>query len=247
MIAGLGLTLLTAAAFVLSYDGLYATALAGGVRPSLAFLYPAIFDGFLVVAFAAAIVLRSGGLRATWYPWILIVVLLVAAAGANVMHALGRESLLPPDSMKMIVAAVPPVALGLAFPLWLLMFAYVRGGRRWRTPGDHPASQSSGLPDGGRVVPADIVPGLRHDDGPSPGGREDSGEDTQPDRQPDKHEDEREEAGKQADKHADKHTDKHVDKHVDKHADKVPASPSPAPSATPPSAKVRSSPTPPDD
>lgn len=167
-IAGLGLIVLTCAAFVLSYDGLYATALAGGVRPSLAFLYPTIFDGFLVVAFAAALVLRSAGLRATWYPWTLIVALLLAAAGANILHALGRESLLPPDSMKVIVASVPPVALGLAFPLWLLMFVHLRGGRAT----SHPAGIDAGSDTAARrrtrerdAGTGDILPGLRHEDG----------------------------------------------------------------------------------
>lgn len=162
-LGGLGLLVLTAAAFVLSYDGLRATALAGGVRPSLAFLYPLIFDGFLVVAFAAALVLRSARLRATWYPWTLIVVLLAAGGGANVLHALGRESLLPPEPTKVVVAAVPLVALGLAFPLWLMMSAYVRGARRLRRPARAhvPSGDGARTPAGGRGEDADIVPGLR--------------------------------------------------------------------------------------
>lgn len=165
-IAGLGLLLLIAAAFVLSYDGLYATALAGGVRPSLAFLYPMIFDGFLVVAFAAALVLRPAGLRTTWYPWTLIVVLLLAAAGANVLHALGRESLLPPDSTKVIVAAVPPAAVGLAFPLWLVMFIHVRGGRRTRSGDGGTAVPSTGTSSPTDVGKREEAPvGLRHEDG----------------------------------------------------------------------------------
>lgn len=131
-IAGLGIALLTAAAFALSYDALYATALAGGVRPTLAFLYPAVFDGFLVVAFAGALVLRSARLRVTWYPWTLIVLLLSAAGAANVLHAVGRAPLLPPDLVNVIVASVPLASLGLAFPLWLVMFVHVRDERRAR-------------------------------------------------------------------------------------------------------------------
>ncbi|MQA83790.1 MAG: DUF2637 domain-containing protein [Streptosporangiales bacterium] len=216
-IAGFGVTLITAAAFVLSYEGLYAAALAGGVRPTLAFLYPTIFDGFLLLAFAAAVVLRSNGLRATWYPWLLIVVLLAAAGGANVLHAVGRESLLPPESMRVAVAAVPPIALGLAFPLWLLLFAHLRGGRR---------AQRSGR--AGEVA-NDIVPGLQDRD---TGAREpDVREAEEP---ADSAKTDGDESGGPASEPSD--TDR----------SSLTGRPDAPPPITPPSSKVRSSPIPPD-
>ena len=56
-----GVVLLAAAAFVLSYSGIHQVALQAGVSPSLAKLYPVIFDAMLVVAGAAAMALRGAG------------------------------------------------------------------------------------------------------------------------------------------------------------------------------------------
>jgi len=65
----LGVMLLAAAAFVLSYEGIHHIALRAGVSPELAKLYPIIFDVMLVVAGAAALALRGAGLWARCYAW----------------------------------------------------------------------------------------------------------------------------------------------------------------------------------
>ena len=56
-----GVVLLAAAAFVLSYSGIHQVALQAGVSPRLAKLYPVIFDAMLVIAGAAAMALRGAG------------------------------------------------------------------------------------------------------------------------------------------------------------------------------------------
>jgi hypothetical protein len=65
-----GVILLAAAAFVLAYAGIHAIALAAGVSPTLARLYPLIFDAMLVVASAAALALRGGGWWTKFYAWL---------------------------------------------------------------------------------------------------------------------------------------------------------------------------------
>ena len=65
----LGVVLLAAAAFVLSYEGIHQIALHAGVSPGLARLYPLIFDAMLVIAGAAALALRGAGWWARFYAW----------------------------------------------------------------------------------------------------------------------------------------------------------------------------------
>ena len=84
-----GVILLAAAAFVLSYAGIHAIALAAGVSATLAKLYPLIFDAMLVVASAAALALRGGGWWTKLYAWLSILVLLTAASAADAIHAMG--------------------------------------------------------------------------------------------------------------------------------------------------------------
>src|ERR1017187_9517102 len=83
----IGVLLLAAAAFVLSYAGVHATALAAGVSASLARLYPLIFDAMLVVAAAAVLSLREAGLALRCCAWLVLLVLIAAAAGADGLHA----------------------------------------------------------------------------------------------------------------------------------------------------------------
>jgi hypothetical protein len=59
VIAITGVTLLAVAAFVVSYAGIRQIAVAAGVSPALAGLYPLIADAVLVVACVAALALRG--------------------------------------------------------------------------------------------------------------------------------------------------------------------------------------------
>ena len=86
-----GVMLLAAAAFVLSYSGIHAVALSAGVSPRLARIYPLIFDAMLVVAGAAVLALRGAGLPSRSYAWLSMLVLLAAAAAADALHATGVD------------------------------------------------------------------------------------------------------------------------------------------------------------
>ena len=83
----LGVVLLAAAAFVLSYSGIHQIALSAGVTPRLARIYPLIFDAMLVIAGAAALALRGAGWWARGYSWFSLLLLLAAVATGDAVHA----------------------------------------------------------------------------------------------------------------------------------------------------------------
>ena len=122
-----GVVLLAAAAFVLSYSGIHQVALQAGVSPSLAKLYPVIFDAMLVVAGAAAMALRGAGWWSRFYAWACLILLLVAVAVGDAVHATG--TVLPERASRAAVAITPWVLLLLAFGLLLTMLRHFRKAR----------------------------------------------------------------------------------------------------------------------
>ena len=119
-----GVVVLAAAAFVLSYPGIHAVALQAGVSRSLARIYPAIFDAMLVIACAAVLSLRGGGLISRCYAWLSLLVLLAAAAGADTLHSIRVR---PPHREAAAAAAIIPWALLLiGFGLLLAMLRHAR-------------------------------------------------------------------------------------------------------------------------
>jgi len=119
-----GVVLLAAAAFVLSYSGIHQVALQAGVSPSLAKLYPVIFDAMLVVAGAAAMALRGAGWWSRFYAWACLILLLAAVAVGDAVHA--TNTALPERASRAVVAITPWVLLLLAFGLLLTMLRHFR-------------------------------------------------------------------------------------------------------------------------
>ena len=120
----IGVLLLAAAAFVLSYPGIHAVALAAGVSPRLARLYPPIFDAMLVVACAAVLSLRGAGLFSRCYAWLSMLVLFAAAAGADTLHAAGVT--LPRRPAAAAAAIIPWALVLIGFGLLLCMLRQAR-------------------------------------------------------------------------------------------------------------------------
>jgi Protein of unknown function (DUF2637) len=118
---------LAAATFVLSYAGVHAIALEAGVSKSLARLYPFIFDAVLVVACAAALMLRDAGWWLRSYAWLSIVIIVGVIGTADAVHAMGVK--LPSKPAAGTVAAVPWALVMLGFSLWLTMLRHARGSR----------------------------------------------------------------------------------------------------------------------
>ncbi len=133
-----GVLLLAAAAFVLSYSGIHQIALSSGVTPELARLYPAIFDAMLVIAGSAALTLRGASWWMRCYVWLSLLVLLGAVAGGDAVHAMNLT--LPREPSRAGVAVTPWVLLLLGFGLWLTMLRQVRRPR----PGAPGATATAG-------------------------------------------------------------------------------------------------------
>jgi uncharacterized membrane protein SirB2 len=128
----LGVLLLAAAAFVLSYAGIHAVALAAGVSPRLARIYPLIFDAMLVVAGAAVLALRSAGLPSRSYAWLSMLALLAAASAADALHATGTR--IPRRPAAATAAVIPWALVLIGFGLLLCMLRQARL-RRAAAPG----------------------------------------------------------------------------------------------------------------
>lgn len=112
-IAFAGVTGLGGCAFALSFSALRDLAVRSGIEPGLAYMWPLIVDGFIVVATAAAFALRGQGPRVTWYPWAALVVFSAVSVCGNALHAQAQATDVA-TWLSTIVSAVPAVALLLA-------------------------------------------------------------------------------------------------------------------------------------
>jgi len=108
-VSTVGVAGLALAGFAMSYGALHALAGDSGVPPMLAWLWPLVVDGFIVVASLSVLhgVLESRTVR---YPWSLLLLFSAVSVAGNVAHG-------APTPVGRLVAAVPPVALVLAFDL----------------------------------------------------------------------------------------------------------------------------------
>ena len=104
-----GTILLAATAFILSFTALHGLAARSGIDPDLAWLWPLIVDGIIVVATLAVFALA--GTRVVWYPWLLLVLGAGVSVAANAVHALVAADPDVPDLIAALVASVPPVVL----------------------------------------------------------------------------------------------------------------------------------------
>jgi hypothetical protein len=142
-----------AAAFLLSYDALHSLALASGVRPGLARIWPGVLDGFIVVA-TLTIVAAKRASRPTWYPWTLVVLFAAASVAFNILHALGRF-LAAARWVGPLVFAMPPLALVLATHLLLQQGAWQRQHARHLATTANTAPAGDRPPDLGGTVTLD--------------------------------------------------------------------------------------------
>lgn len=147
-----------AAAFLLSYDALHSLALASGVRPGLARIWPGVLDGFIVVA-TLTVVAAKRARQPTWYPWALVALFSAASVVFNILHALDKY-LTAARWVGPLVFAMPPLALVLATHLLLQQGAWRRQHAQatvHRPAGGTPAGDSRPGPDGITGPPAAAV------------------------------------------------------------------------------------------
>jgi hypothetical protein len=117
-----GVLVLAAVAFTLSYDALHQLALDSRVRPALAWLWPVVIDGTIVVALLTVLAANRAA-RRTGYPWALAGLFSAASVAFNIAHA-------PDRPVAQLVFAMAPVALVLTTHLLMQQV-----GRRRRTTG----------------------------------------------------------------------------------------------------------------
>ncbi|MDK7742900.1 DUF2637 domain-containing protein [Helcobacillus massiliensis] len=119
-------------AFAMSFDALTELARGAGIRSEIAWMWPVVVDGSMVVATAAALVLRTAADRTVRaYPWAQLALFALISVIGNGLHALssgGRVDL--PALVAVAVSGVPPVALLLSTHLLVMMLPRWR----WTTP-----------------------------------------------------------------------------------------------------------------
>ncbi len=109
IITGALVFFLAASAFVLSYDALYQVALANGVTPKLAWLWPLTLDTVMIAASLAVLRNSLNGERAG-YAWMLVGAFTVLSITFNTLHA-------PDTWLARGVFALPPAVVFLSFEL----------------------------------------------------------------------------------------------------------------------------------
>jgi hypothetical protein len=139
-VSAAGVLVLAAAAFTLSYDALHQLALDSRVRPALAWLWPVVIDGTIVVALLTVLAAKRAGMRAA-YPWALAGLFSLASVAFNIAHA-------PDRPVAQLVFAMAPVALVLTTHLLMQQVG-------WRRPAHAARTQHAGPEPAQPHTPAD--------------------------------------------------------------------------------------------
>jgi len=122
-----GVALLVGGAFLLSYAGIHEMALFAGVSPSLAALYPLMFDITLVIACVAALTLRGARWWMRVYAACSLTILLGVVAVAEAVHSAGIG--FPYGPAAATFAVLPWALFLIGFTLGLLVLRYLRTTR----------------------------------------------------------------------------------------------------------------------
>jgi Protein of unknown function (DUF2637) len=117
-VSAAGVMVLAAAAFTMSYDALHQLALDSRVRPALAWLWPVVIDGTIVVALLTVLAAKRAATRAG-YPWALAGLFSAASVAFNIAHA-------PDRPVAQLVFAMAPVALVLTTHLLMQQVGWRR-------------------------------------------------------------------------------------------------------------------------
>ncbi len=115
-----GVSAIAVGGFVLSFSTLRDLAIRSGIPPELAFIWPLIVDGFILVATAAAWALRNQA-RGTWYPWAALVLFSGISVAGNALHASMVRTVDVNYWVATVVSAIPSVAQILASHLLVVM------------------------------------------------------------------------------------------------------------------------------
>ncbi|MFI1205902.1 DUF2637 domain-containing protein [Streptomyces sp. NPDC020883] len=124
----LGIALLAAFAFGLSYDALRQMAVAIHIRGLLTYAFPLVIDGFIAIGVGALLMLRTAPTRSRVYVWALVGVATVTSIRANALHAVRLnqqarhgDSLQLDDLTVGALSAIAPLALAGAVHLYIVI------------------------------------------------------------------------------------------------------------------------------
>lgn len=123
-----GIGLLGAIGFALSYDALRQMAVAVHIRGFLTYAFPLVIDGFIAIGIGALLILRTGPVYARVYVWTLVGLATATSIWANALHAIRlneqdrHEPGLRLDDVTVgALSAIAPLALAGAVHLYLVI------------------------------------------------------------------------------------------------------------------------------
>lgn len=111
VVSGMLVLFLAGSAFVLSFEALKDLAYQVGIAEQMAWLYPAIIDGAIIV-FSLSVLRANLNRERTLYPWALVSLFTLLSVVLNIIHA-------DENPLAQSLAAIPPLALFLSFELFL--------------------------------------------------------------------------------------------------------------------------------
>ncbi|WP_432096322.1 DUF2637 domain-containing protein [Streptomyces sp. bgisy100] len=120
----LGIALLGAIGFALSYDALRQMAVAVHISGLLTYAFPLVIDGFIAIGICALIILRTAPLRSRLYVWALVGLATATSIWANALHAIHlnhRTKLRLDDLTVGGLSSIAPLALAGAVHLYLVI------------------------------------------------------------------------------------------------------------------------------
>jgi hypothetical protein len=129
IVASLAGTVVALGAAVVSYAHMHELCIAAGDSELLAGITPLLVDGMVVFASALLYAQKRLGEEAHWLALIGVVLGVVASLGANIASTIPETA--TSDTVRLTVAAWPPLALGIVGHLaWQLLAIALRGGRQ---------------------------------------------------------------------------------------------------------------------
>lgn len=131
-----GIAMLGAIGFALSYDALRQMAVAIHIRGLLTYAFPLVIDGFIAIGVGALLILRTAPLRSRLYVWALVGLATATSIWANALNAVRLNQQTRHDGLHLddltvgALSAIAPLALAGAVHLYLVI-------RRHPTTGQH--------------------------------------------------------------------------------------------------------------
>lgn len=122
-----GIAMLGAIGFALSYDALRQMAVAIHIRGLLTYAFPLVIDGFIAIGVGALLILRTAPLRSRLYVWALVGLATATSIWANALHAVRLNQQTRHDGLHLddltvgALSAIAPLALAGAVHLYLVI------------------------------------------------------------------------------------------------------------------------------